>query len=87
MVKRVLSKYNFTKNKSGKIYSYTDIENAVCLHIIKSGWKGKYDCILEWGEYERVDVDVYTAEEIKHYYGINTFSRKEKLKQLSKIKS
>jgi hypothetical protein len=87
MVRRVFAKYNFISNKSGKIYSYVDIENAVSLRIIESGWKGKYDCVLEWGEYERVDVNVYTGEEIKHYYGINTFSRREKLKQLSKIKS
>lgn len=81
---RKLAKYNFSKIKNGETYRFVDLENAASLIIIKSGWKDRYDCVLEWGEYERADVDVYTAQEIQKYYGINTFLRKEKLIKIEK---
>lgn len=81
------TKYNFVLVKSTEdYYSYVDTENAVSLRIIESGWRGRYDCILEWGEYERADVDVYTVDEIQKYYGIKTFLRKEKLIKINEIK-
>lgn len=84
MAIRVVCKYNFIKCKcNNDIHSYYDQENVVSLKIIDSGWKGKYDCILEWGEYGTADVNVYNGEEIRKYYDIYTFSRKEKLKRIN----
>lgn len=84
MAIRVVCKYNFSKCKSSNdLHSYYDKENVVSLRIIKSGWKGKYDCILEWGEYEQADVNVFNGEQIRKYYGIYTFSRIEKLKKIN----
>jgi len=80
---KISAKYNFVLIKSNKIYSYYDEEGVVSLKIIKSGWTDKYDCILEWGEYGNAEIYIYTSEEINKYYGICTFSRKEKLKKIN----
>ncbi len=86
MAKKIICKYNFIKIKSSdELYSYYDEENVVLLRIIRSGWKGKFDCILEWGEYEQADIKVFTGEEIRKYYGITTFLRKEKLMKINEI--
>ena len=74
-----IRKFNFNSYKSGTVYSYYDKENVVSIRIFKSGWKGKYNCILEWGEYETTDSHIYTAEQIYQHYGITIFLRKEKL--------
>lgn len=75
--------YNFKKINNSFLYSYYDEKNVVALRIIKSGWENKFDCILEWGEYEQVEVHLYTAEQINKIYGIKTFLRKEKLDKLN----
>lgn len=73
-------KYNFKKiNSIQELYRYYDNECVVALYIFKSGWKNKYNCVLEWGEYGTSESNVYNAEEIKYFYGINLFLRKEKL--------
>jgi hypothetical protein len=80
----ISAKYNFSKIQNGEVYRYVDMENAISLLIVKSGWKDKYDCIIESGEYGSVDVWLYTAQQIQKYYGITTFLRKEKLIKINK---
>ena len=77
------AKYNFKKYKSINLYRYYDTENVVSLTIFPSGWKGEYQCILEWGEYEQSDYHLYTSEQIFKIYGIKSFSRKEKLNKIN----
>lgn len=72
-------KYNFVQNKFGDLCRYYDKDNVVSLSIFKSGWDNIYNCVLEWGEYEQSEMKTYTANEIEKFYGIKTFSRKEKL--------
>jgi hypothetical protein len=78
------ARYNFSKIQNGEVYRYVDMTNAFSLLIVKSGWNNKYDCILESGEYESVDVNLYTAQDIQKIYGITTFLRKEKLIKINK---
>jgi len=73
------AKYHFTEYKNRNLISYYDKENVVVLFIFKSGWHEVYQCILEWGEYEASEHYLLTAQQIEKYYGIKTFSRKEKL--------
>ena len=82
------SKYNFIQTKRGllnndALFSYYDKENVVALYIFKSGWFNLYNCVLEWGEYERSDLNTLTPYQIEKFYGIKTFSRKEKLKKIN----
>lgn len=83
MVRRIYVKYNFVKTRSGVLNNYVDIENALSLYIFKSGWKDKYECVLEWGEYERCEVNCYTGAQIESIYHITDFSRKEKLNKIN----
>lgn len=83
MTKRIYCKYNFVQYQSGILNSYYDKENVVSIHIFKSGWKGKYECVMEWGEYGSSELFVRTAQEIENLYHIMTFSRKEKLIKIS----
>lgn len=83
MVKRTYAKYNFVKTRSGVLSNYIDKENAISLYIFKSGWKDTYECVIEWGEYERSDVERYTGSQIESTYGIKDFSRKEKLNRIN----
>ena len=81
---KIKSKYNFLKTQSNiNLYKYYDKENVVALYIFKSGWKDFYHCILEWGEYENTDILQLRANDIFNFYGIKTFSRKEKLKKIN----
>ena len=67
--------FNFKIYKSiNNFNTYYDKKNIVALTIFSSGWKGKYHCIEEWGEYERHHL--YTSEEISKTYRIKSFSRK-----------
>ena len=77
------AKFNFIKCKSVILHRYYDATNVVSVSIFKSGWKNKYQCVEEWGEYETTEHHLYTAEEISKYYGIKTFSRKEKLDKIN----
>lgn len=77
------AKFNFIKCKSVILHRYYDATNVVSVSIFKSGWKNKYQCVEEWGEYETTEHHLYTAEEISKYYGIKTFSRKEKLDRIN----
>ena len=79
----VHAKYNFVQYKSINFYKYYDIENVVSLTIFESGWRGEYHCIEEWGEYEKTEHNLYTADKIFKIYGIKSFSRKEKLKKIN----
>ena len=76
-------KYNFIQYKSGELNRYYDKGNVVSLSIFKSGWENLYNCVLEWGEYEMSEVKTYTANEIEKFYGITTYSRKEKLNKIN----
>jgi len=76
-------RFKFIQNKSGELNTYHDEKNVVALYIFKSGWKGKYECVEEWGEYGSSDSNLYTAEDINHIYGINTYLRKEKLNKIN----
>ena len=72
-------KYNFIQTKRGELNKYYDKDNAVVLYIFKSGWYNLYNCVLEWCEYERSEIKTITPFQIEKWYGIKTFSRKEKL--------
>lgn len=76
--------YNFKKYNScnNNFNIYSDSENVVALTIFSSGWKGKYHCVEEWGEYGETGHHLYTSEEIFKIYGIKSFSRKEKLTKI-----
>jgi hypothetical protein len=88
---------NFKEFRKGKLISldstidsrfikqYYDEYNAVVLTIFKSGWRGRYHCILEWGEFEDTDHKLYSSIEIYEHYGINTFLRKEKLDKINEL--
>ena len=76
-------RFNFTQTKGGVLNTFYDQHNVVALYIFKSGWKGKYECVEEWGEYENSNHNLYDAEDINHIYGINTFLRKEKLDKIN----
>jgi len=76
-------RYNFIQSKTGKLNTYCDKENVVTLYIFKSGWKGHYECVEEWGEYQFSENHLYTSEDINHVYGINTYLRKEKLTKIN----
>lgn len=76
-------KYNFVQYKWGDLCKYYDVNNVVSLSILKSGWKGYYNCILEWGEYQQSELKYYTAFDIENFYGIKTFLRKEKLNKIN----
>lgn len=45
--------------------------------------KGLYNCVLEWGEYEQSEIKTLFTYQIENYYGIKTYSRKEKLNKLN----
>jgi hypothetical protein len=77
-------RFNFVRyNKIYGLAQYYDKNNIVALCIFISGWENKYHCVLEWGEYETTDHHLYSAEEIKKYYGVSTFLRKEKLYKIN----
>ena len=61
-------RFKFIQNKSGELNTYHDEKNVVALYIFKSGWKGKYECVEEWGEYGSSDSNLYTAEDINHIF-------------------
>lgn len=77
------ARYNFSQYNTGKLNGYFDKQNVVMLYIFKSGWKGRYECVEEWGEYESSEHHLYTADDINHIYGINTYLRKEKLTKIN----
>ena len=66
-------------DKNRFVRQYYDEEHVVLLTIFPSGWKKRYNCVLEWGEYQDTHYELYAAQEIEHFYGIKTFLRKEKL--------
>lgn len=66
-----MMKFHFKKSDvQGVFISFYD-EDAVCsLKILKSGWNGLYHCILEWGEYEDADYELYDEERIMERFGV-----------------
>ena len=90
-----IEKFHFKEYRKGKLISlepttdsrfirqYYDEQNAVVLTIFKSGWRGRYHCILEWGEYEDTNHKLCSPNEIYEHYGINTLLRKEKLDKIN----
>jgi hypothetical protein len=75
--------YNFIKVKQGELCKYYDKDNVVVLYIFKSGWNNLYNCVFEWGEYGRSEIKICTPFQIEEYYGIRTFSRKDKLLKIN----
>jgi len=83
---KINAKYNLVKineQDNSSLHYYIDTENAMALYIFKSGWKKYYECIEEWGEYEKSELKLLDATEINRIYGIKTFLRKEKLNDIN----
>lgn len=63
------SKFTFKKEGTiGTYISFYDSDSVCSLKIIQSGWRNKYHCILEWGEYEDVDYELYDKEQIQQRF-------------------
>lgn len=63
------SKFNFKKEETiGTYISFYDSDSVCSLKIIQSGWEDKYHCILEWGEYEDADYELYDKEQIEQRF-------------------
>jgi hypothetical protein len=62
------SRFHFKKNVTGTFVSFYDEDCVATLKIIKSGWTDKYHCIVEWGEYEDADYELFTEEQIRERY-------------------
>ena len=78
------AKYHFVQTtKSEELNRYYDKDNVVALSIFKSGWFNLYNCVFEWGEYERSEIKHCTPFQIEQWYGIKTYSRKEKLLKIN----
>lgn len=66
-----MMKFQFKKSDvQGVFLNFYDEEHISSLKILKSGWSGLYHCIIEWGEYEDADYELYDEERIKERFGI-----------------
>lgn len=83
---KINAKLNLVKiedNEKSTLHKYVDDDNVMHLYIFKSGWKDYYECIEEWGEYEKSELKLLDAKEISKIYGIKTFLRKEKINEIN----